>query len=193
MTELEKFASYVKTAIQWQTPKLKAVLENAMDQAYAGKALGGRSPNPAMLGLARPDARMLRKVLAATDGPLDYAGPPVSKEVARRRTLFGSHATYRGSFSPTHPDSRSNFVPRSPSAVGETASKARYLPDAFLRELGQTRRSGPHSDHHEDARWRAALERTIPGALDHLKLRAEMTQRGEKMPFNARLLKPGGQ
>jgi len=186
MTELEKFASYVKTAIQWQTPKLKAVLENALDQAYQGKALGNRRANPAVAGLARPDARMLQTVRDATGSPKPrrYSAPiPMSKEEERRWRLFGPKSS---SSSPAGP-------PNNEYALAHSIHQARHFPDHFLRGLERERRSGAmFAGYHEDARWRAALERTIPGALDHLKLRAEIAQRGETMPFNARLLKPGG-
>ena len=108
-SELEKFAAHVKTAIQYQSPKMQQILQGALDQAWqAGRGvrhppgiyrdrLARESLRDPVKGNARynafrerPDAKLIERTFSDGGGPVYTTLPPMSKTERTRQLIFGA-------------------------------------------------------------------------------------------------------
>lgn len=108
-SELEKFAAHVKTAIQYQSPKMQQILQGALDQAWqAGRGvrhppgiyrnrLARESLRDPVKGSARynafrerTDAKLIERMYREGGGRIRTTPPPMSKPEMTRQLIFGA-------------------------------------------------------------------------------------------------------
>jgi len=108
-SELEKFAAYVKTAIQYQSPKMQQILQGALDQAWqAGRGvrpppgvyrarLARESIRDPVKGVARynalrdrADSKLIARMFEEGGARYRTTLPPMSKPEMTRQLIFGA-------------------------------------------------------------------------------------------------------
>lgn len=196
LSELEKFAAYVKTAIQYQSPKMQQILQGALDQAWqAGQGVrAAPGAYRARLALAtRRDARNVSRYNALRERPdeklitrmFESGGkrgyphfPPMPKPEMTRQLIFGAGdpPTWRRA---AEMPRAWRHIERNPDQQGPFGLRQDIESLRWGLDLGGNREPNRSLEHKlNDPRIQRVIEHQAPGGVEQLR-KHMLAARGE--------------